>query len=152
MPVKDESSPMKKLATEAVYRELRKFDPEADVEVIGEDRVVARIKNDAIAIVIGKKGKNIEQIEKKLGIRISVEPKEMSLKSGIPWGFEESGSYINIKVSKELTGEQVDVYKDDEFIFSPFVSKKGVIRVKKRSELGRKLLQAIASKKLRVLV
>jgi ATPase len=117
----------------------------------GEDRVVARVGNHSIAKLIGKKGRTIELIEKRLGIHISVEPKEATFKEGTDWRFEESGAFVNIKVNPELTGEQVDVYFGENYIFSPFVGKKGVIRVKKKSDLGRKVMGAIYSKRLRVL-
>jgi ATPase len=152
IPVKHEKeSPLRKLAKEKIINELRKFDSSPEVEFLSDDRILVRIRNDAIAKMIGKKGKTIEKIEEKLGIRITVEPKETTLKGSIEWGFEETGAYLNIIVPRELTGKQIDVYNGDEYIFSPFVGKKGYIKVKKNSELGKRILTAIASEQLRVL-
>ena len=102
--------------------------------------------------MIGKKGSNIEALEKKLGINISVEPKEGSLKNEAMWDHTESGAHINIVLEPGLTGIPVDVYRGDQYLFSAHVGKKGVIKIRKRSELGRRVIQAIASRNLRVLV
>lgn len=151
VPVKEELSPIIELAKERIYQELKAFDRKPHIEFISNKRVVIKVKNDAIAKLIGKKGSNIEKLEKRLGINITVEPKEMSLKKDIDWQYEETGAYINILVSRELIGKQVDVYKGEEYLFSPFVGKRGIIKVRKKSELGRKILEAVISSTLRVL-
>ncbi|MFQ5648258.1 MAG: KH domain-containing protein [Candidatus Aenigmatarchaeota archaeon] len=113
--------------------------------------MVAKVRNDVIARLIGKAGKNIEQLEKKLGIHISVEPREKTLKREIPWEHEESGAFISLFVHPRYTGKQVDIYEGEEFVFSPYVGRKGLIKVKKKTELGRALLRAIAGKQLKIL-
>ena len=153
IPVKEEKpSPVKELALQRISQELRKFDPQVQLEIKGEDRVIARVKNSVIARMIGKAGANIEKLENKLGIHISVEPREKTLKGEIPWQFEESGAFISLFVHPRYTGKQVDVYKGNEFVFSPYVGRKGLIKIKKKTELGRAILGAIASKKLKVLL
>jgi ATPase len=147
---KHQKSPLQELAKTRIYEELRKWDPDAEVEFTSDDRITVKVRNDAIARLIGKKGSNIESLEKRLGIHISVEPKEKTLKRSIPFGFEETGGYFDIKVSPSLAGEQVDVYKGEDFIFSALVGKKGKIRVRKKSSLGKTVLQAIASNRLKI--
>ena len=90
-------------------------------------------------------------MEKKVGINLSVEPKEPTFRQDVLWEYEESGAYIIVHVSPELTGKQVDIYRDTEYVFSPYVGKKGAIKVRKKTELGRGILGAISQKKLRVL-
>jgi ATPase len=152
VPVKEGVTPLNKLAKDRIYQEFKKWDPDAQIEILSADRVIVRVRNDVISRLIGKKGKNIERIEKELGVHISIEPKEETMKKEISWGFEETGGYFNLKVTPILTGKQVDVYKDDEFLFSPFVGKKGTIKIRKKSSLGKAVLGAITSKTLRVLV
>ncbi|MEM5812272.1 MAG: PINc/VapC family ATPase [Candidatus Aenigmatarchaeota archaeon] len=145
-----EKSPLKDLAKARILQELRNWDSNPEVEFESEDRVVVRVKNEVISKLIGKKGKNIESLEKKLGLHISVEPKEKTLKQSIPFGFEETGNHFDLKVNSSLTGEQVDVYSGNDFIFSAIVGKKGRIRVKKKSSLGKTVLQAISSGRLKI--
>lgn len=152
MPVKRGVSPIMELAKERIYQEISHFDPKAEIDVVSDEQIVVRVRGDVIAKLIGKKGKTIEQIEKRLGLRIQVEPKEPTLKHEIPWNWEESGAYVIIKVEPGLTGQQVDAYIDDEYFFSPFISKKGMIRIRKKTDVGRRLISAILSGKLKIRV
>jgi len=151
VPVKKEKSPLKDLARERVLQTLRKWDPNAEIE-IQDNRIIARVKSSVIPKLIGKKGKNIEELEKKLGMNISVEPKEGSLKQDVYWEYDETGAYINLKLEPGLVGVQVDIYRDRDYLFSAHVGKSGIIRVRKKSNLGRRVLQAIIGKNLKILM
>jgi ATPase len=151
IPIREEKSPVKDLALERVYQELRKYDANAKIDIVGE-RIVARVKSDIIARLIGKKGSNIEQLEKKLGMKISVEPAEETLKQEVGWNFEERGGNILIFVNPDLTGKRVDIYSGDEYILTVHVGKSGQIRIRKKSGTGKAVLRGVASKNLRVMV
>ncbi len=148
----EKESPLRRLAKEALYKELSRYDAGVEITFDSEERATARVRSSAIASLIGKGGKNIDRIEKKLGIRLSIEPKEGSLKKGIPFDYEESGGSVVLKTEPGLVGVQVDIYKGDEYLFSAHVGKNGQIKVKKRSELGRKVLQGIAKGDLRIMM
>ena len=150
MDKKTKSSPMEDLAKERVMQVLSKWDPSAEIE-IKNNRITAKVKSSEIARLIGKKGKNIEELEKMLGMKISVEPKEGSLKQDIQWSYNETGAHISLMLDLEMIGVQVDIYKGEDYLFSAHVGKSGVIRVRKKSNLGRKVLQAIVSKSMRIL-
>ncbi|MCK5235316.1 MAG: hypothetical protein KAJ88_05715, partial [Candidatus Aenigmarchaeota archaeon] len=102
--------------------------------------------------IIGRKGTNISGIEEKLGIHISIEPIVETLKATAKYKTSESGGYINISLKKEYIGAMVDIYKGDEFLFSATIGKKALIKVKKKTDTGNKIMQAIVMKDLRVLV
>jgi ATPase len=144
-------TPVNELAKQRVEQELRKYDPSAEVDVVGGNRVVARVKNEAIARLIGRKGENISLLEKRLGININVEPKEATLKEEVRWRHQESGAYINVLVDLSLIGKPVDLYAGKEYVFSAQVGKKGIIRIKKSSDVGKRLVGAIYSRRMRVL-
>jgi ATPase len=153
IPVKKEQeSPVKRLALEKIRQELRRYDPDMEAEFSSDNRVILKVRSSAIGKMIGKKGSNIDVLEKRLGISISVEPKEGSLKNEAMWDHTESGAFINIALEPGLTGTPVDIFRGDQYLFSAHVGKEGVIRIRKRSELGRKVLQAIVSRNLRVLI
>jgi len=151
IPIKEEKSPLKDLALERVYQELSKYDPNVKIDIVG-DRIIARVKNDIIARLIGKKGSNIEQVEKKLGLHISVEPVEETLKEPIDWHYEERGGTIILIVEPGLTGEQVDIYSGDEYVMTVHVGKLGHIRIRKKSGVGKKVLRGVATKNLRIVI
>ncbi len=64
-----------RLAKEAIYGRLRKWDPGMGIEFTGENRITVRVRSGAISKMIGRRGQNIERLEKELGVKISVEPK-----------------------------------------------------------------------------
>ncbi|MEE9405973.1 MAG: PINc/VapC family ATPase [Candidatus Aenigmarchaeota archaeon] len=153
IPVKEDAkgSPVNELAKQRVEQELRKYDPSVEVEVVGANKVIARVRNESMARLIGRKGENINSLEKRLGISIDVQPREATMKQGLKWRHQESGAFVNIIVDQEHVGEQVDIYRADEYIFSPHVGKGGAIKVKKKSSLGSKIMGAIYSRRLRVM-
>lgn len=156
VPVKDKdkekkASPMEELAKERIMQVFYKWDPSADIEIEG-NRITARVNSSEIGRIIGKNGKNIEELEKRLGMKINVEPKEGSLKQDATWNYNETGAFINIIVEQGLTGVQIDLYEGEDYLFSAHVGKKGIIRVRKKSKLGRKVIQAVSSNRLRILV
>ena len=144
------ASPIHQLAIERVLQEMRKYDPNAKVEVIGSDRVSVAGSNGVIARVIGKQGSNIEALEERLGIRISVEPVEGTLKPGVAFRVHETGGFLNLLLDKNMRGRDIDVYDGDEYLMSAKVGKGSVVSVKKKSELGHKVLRAVASGKIRL--
>ena len=148
----DADSSLKKIAKKSLYEKLRHWDPQMEIEFVGENRIAVKVRNDVIARLIGKGGQNIEQIEKELGVKISVEPKEDTLKGESQFGWEETGSCFYLMAEPRLTGKHVDIYSGDEFLFSAIAGKGGRIKIKKRSEQGRKALQSYLSQKLKVMV
>jgi ATPase len=65
-----------KLAKEVLYSKLRNWDPGMRIDFSGSDRITVKVRSDVVPKMIGKKGARIEQIEKELGMKISVEPKD----------------------------------------------------------------------------
>lgn len=147
---KQEDSPLRQLAKQKIMEQMRKYDPQAKVDFVNDGRVIALVRNDCISKLIGKKGQNIQELENMLGIRISVEPKEATLKGGIQWSYEETGAFLNITVPEHLVGQKVDLYRRDDYLMSAHVGKQGYISIKKKTPVGRKLLGAVASDELQV--
>jgi len=107
----------------------------------------ARVANTAIPKLIGKEGKTIDKIEKKLGLSIDVQPRIESLGKEVKFDVGESGAYIILSFNKTLRGENANTYIEDEYLFTATVGKSGQIRISKSSDLGKKLLNALAAKK-----
>jgi ATPase len=147
-------SAARKLAEERIMQEVKKFDPDADVTLVSDNRAVVRVDNEVVPILIGKKGATVTRLEEKLGVKIDVEPTAPS-SSGKEARFEirEVGNRIDLVFEEDLTGTVGNVYVGDEYLFSATVGKKSQIRVSKKSDLGRSLLRALVSKqRIRVLV
>lgn len=153
MKVKEaKESTITKLAQERLEQILKRYIKDFSVEIVGPNRAVLRVKKEDVPKVIGKDGKNIAKLEELVGIRLSVEPIVDTLKKPVPYTVREASGSVIIELDRKLIGKNVDVYKGDEFLFSATVGKKGQIRIKKKSDLGKKVLQAVALGNLRVLV
>ncbi len=144
---------MRKLASDRILQEIKKFDPRAAVEIPSDDKAIVRVDNEIIPRLIGKNGVMICEIEKRLGIHIEVEPKIPALGMEINFGISETGNSLGLNFDKKFVGKIASVYIEDGFLFSATVGKNGSIRVTKDSDIGKELLKAIVSKKkVRVLV
>jgi len=156
IPVKDvekknsSESPLRKLAADALYKKLSRIDKNIKIEVLSDNRILIKVRNELIPKIIGKKGANIEKLEKKIGFSISVEPIEETMKTEAPFDVYEKGASYYIDLGSEAAGKFVDIYDGKNLILSVEVGKKGTIKVKKKSEIGRKVLAAVASGRMKV--
>ena len=152
VPVKEEQkgSPARRLAAETIKKVISSYDRNAEVELVSDTRANVKVNPDVIPRLIGSKGKNISELEGKVGIKLSVEPKGGTFKKDLPWNFEEHGSSIYLTISPDLTGKQVEVYDGEDFVLSAHVGKKGKIKVKKRSDIGKSILSAVSKDSLRI--
>ncbi len=156
MPVKEMLSAEKKesaieiLAKEVIEEELKKFTKHPEIEIVGRNRIVVKVSEKDIPRIIGKKGKTISELENRLGLKISVVPKEGTLRKPIEYTLNEKGAYIMILVDEEHKGKTVDLYDDEDYLISPTVSKKGYIKIKKKSEIGKKVMSAYIKGKLKI--
>jgi ATPase len=142
---------MKKLAESKIKDVMRRFDPGAQIEMISDNRVQVRVSNDVVPRIIGKGGSTVTELEKMLGIKIDVDVKRPALGEEIDFDIAEAGSSVMITVQQEAIGRMVDIYKEDEFILSSQIGKKARIKLDKRSENGRKIVNSILTgDKLRV--
>lgn len=155
VPVREtkEVSGMKKLASERILQDVKRFDPLAVVEIVSEDKAVVRVDNEVIPRLIGKSGVMISEIEKKLGIHIEVEPKIPALGREINFRISETGNSLEFDFDKRFVGKTASIYIENDFLFSATIGKRGSIKVTKDSEIGKELLKAIVSrKKTKVLI
>jgi ATPase len=143
---KEKVDAIRKLAEERVMMEIRRYDPKASVEIVG-NKAVVKVDNKAIGKLIGRNGENISRIEKKLGLRIEVIPKYYTLGKEVSFSISESGNSVDFVFDRSLAGEVVSFYVDGKFLFSAMIGKKGVIKISKESDIGRELVKAIYEKK-----
>jgi ATPase len=150
-PVTQSDNIIKKLAESKIRDTIRRFDPDADINIISDNRVQVKVGKDVIARIIGKGGSTISELERMLGIKIDVEVKTPTLGKELDFEVTEAGSTVNILVDEGAIGKKVDVYIEDEFILNSQVGKKASIKSDKRSDNGKKIINALlAGNKIRV--
>jgi ATPase len=147
-----ESDGVRRLAEGRILEVMRRFDRSAEVEIVAKDKAIVKVDKSAIPMLIGRGGSTINELEKMLGVRIDVEPKLKSLGSDVQFDINESGNSVNILLGDETIGKSVDVYVDNEYLFSAMVGKKARIKVSKKSDAGKKIIKAmITGMQVRVL-
>ncbi len=138
--------PAFKLAERQIKKELQRYCKDAEVEMLGAHKVRVYVPKHMKAKLIGPKGATISGIEKRLGINIDVETKGSAERSQLKrLGYHVSERGRNLVFRLDHPGLMVDVFIEDEFLFTSTTSKKGEIRVNKKSDLGVALIQALDS-------
>ena len=154
VPISKESEHdgVKRLAEGRILELVRRFDRGAEVEIVSKDKAVVKVDKNAIPLLIGRGGATVNELERMLGIKIDVEPKLKSMGKDVDFDVSEAGNSVNIMLSDKTIGKSVDVYVDDEYLFSAVVGKKARIKVSKSSDAGKKLIGAmIAGRQIKVL-
>jgi len=137
------------LAAREIEKELLKYTRgTVDVDVASGSSATVFMDEEDIAGVIGKGGKTIDLIEKKLGLHLDIRErkkekvkskgKESGIKSFVP-AVERSKKYIILTV-QGLSGETVDVYSSDEYLFTATVGRKGDVKIGKETEAAASII------------
>jgi ATPase len=142
-------APAMAFAEKQIKRELSRYsDDIQDVEMIGTHKVRIYVPKGAKAKIIGAKGANIIALEKKLGIGIDVVTSgETTRKELKRLGYHVSERGKNIIFSIKQSGKMVDIFIEEDFLFTSTSSKKGEIRVNRKSDIGQKLMHAFETGK-----
>ena len=140
---------IEKLAEDKIKETFRQYDPNAEVEILSDNRVKVMVNERNIASIIGRGGSNINEIEKLLKVHIDVVEKssdDISLTSNdLPFSFSESKTAILLTVNRDFTSMHADIYTNEKFIASVRIGKKGQIKIPKRSDVARTLMDFSSS-------
>ncbi len=137
--------PTKLLAAKQIEQEMRQYVSQVKVKVLSSHKAEVYIPKDDIARIIGKQGKNIERIEEGLGFHIDIhEIEELQSevqddneeKETITYKIEETKNALVFRVQENYAGKPIEVYVDGHFLFTSTVSKKGDVKINKKSKLG----------------
>ena len=141
---------IQKLAEDKIKDYFQKYDSNVQVDILSENRVKVSVHEDCIASIIGRGGTNINEIEKFLKVHIDVVAQgseSLSLGSDdLPFSFSESKTTLLLTVNREYTSMYTDIYVNNKFFASVRIGKKGQIKIPKRSDIGRNLLNSTSSK------
>ena len=147
---KTEKIGIEKLAEEKILDVFRQYDPHPKVEFLSDNRVKVFVAEKNISSIIGKGGSNINEIEKHLKIHIDILSKEDDNPSkqihDLPFNFSESKTSLIFNVSRELISMTVDIHVNNSFVASAKIGKKGQIRILKRSDVARTIMNTASSK------
>ncbi|MBU1204005.1 MAG: PINc/VapC family ATPase [Nanoarchaeota archaeon] len=149
VPVEKESlTPIHELAKKEIGREFSKLTSKAEVSILNQNKINVAIPEGEIGKIIGKAGQRIEEIEKKLGIKINISPlegkkhelEEIESTSG------ENKKYISLYINPRFAGQTAHIHHNNTPLFTQNISRSGEIKVHKRTPLGRKLIKLLNQK------
>jgi ATPase len=144
----ENSNRINKLAESKIREVIKRFDPHAEINIISNDKVKILVNKEVIPKIIGRGGSTISEIEKILGIKIDVEAKIASIGDQMQFSVTESGAHIYLVVDENLIGRKINLFLNDELLLSNLIGKKARLKIDKKSEQGRKILNAILSDNL----
>ncbi|MFB5636255.1 MAG: PINc/VapC family ATPase [Nitrosopumilus sp.] len=135
---------IEKLAEDKIKETFKRYDPRAEVEILSDNRVKVMVDEQYIPSIIGRGGSNINEIEKLLRVHIDVVQKtsdDISLTSNdLPFSFSESKTALLLTVNRDFSSMHADIYANEKFIASVRIGKKGQIKIPKRSDVARTLM------------
>ena len=143
LPSSEKDGGIRKLAESRILDHVRRFDPHAEIKIISDNRAQVRVSKEAAPRLIGRGGATVSELEEELGIKIDVETKIPTLGKEVDFEVSEAGSSVTILLADEIIGRTVDIYIDEEYILSSQVGKKARVKVDKRSDAGKKIVNAI---------
>lgn len=135
----DKSDAVRELAKKAIERELLKYCGACKISFSGNSRIIVSVPEKDIGNVIGRDGKVISAIEKKLGISIDVKELKRE-KEKFNYEMHEDGKLIRFYVEP---GREIEVLIDGKLLLTGYSSRKGEVKIHKQSQVGREILNAM---------
>ncbi len=157
-------SPARNLAKKAIEDEIQKINSSAQVEMLSEHRCRVFMPEKDISKVIGRQGKNIEKLEKQIGISIDVEPldekraaqsqaKSQSSPQGkfLDYDVQITKKAIEFHVGAKNKNKEIDVVLDDEYLLSAKVGSSGIVKIHKKNKFG-KIIEKAYNKREKIAI
>ncbi len=149
VPVQEEGSKrgVHKIAEEGIKREFLNYSDAVEVDCVSDNKCIVKVPERNIARIIGKEGKTINELEKKLGMSIDVQALDMKTasrngKESFPYDVVIKKNSIMFQLGINMQNKDVDVYVNGEFVLTAKAGKTGIIKIKKNNPIGRMLINA----------
>jgi ATPase len=145
------SSPAKGFATKHVKTMLKQYLSTFEVEVTDDNKAVIYVPEEDIPRIIGKQGKNINELEKNIGIKIDVQPLS-EFKGTKETNNEEETIGYNASIGKNsiifdtdlnFIGRDVNIIVNGDYLLTAKVSKKARVKVRKDNKIGKIIIDAL---------
>ncbi len=147
MPVqKSAPGPVSRLASERIAERLSRYVPRSRMKTeLKGNKLTLWVEDRYIPKIIGKRGKNIDRLEKELGISIDVRSTESQGvdKGVLPMRIEKTPSYVHFVFDKADMGKTVNISVGGNFLFMATIGRKAEIKTGKHNEIGERILDAL---------
>jgi ATPase len=150
VPVEEEkhSKPTWLLAKRQIEKQLSSLSDQIEVEVISDTRCVVYVPEENISRIIGKAGRTVSELEKKLGIGIDVKDlAERTSATGpidsIDFDYKIMTKNIVFYLPQRYINSSVSIVVGEDYLLTAKVSKKAEIKVKKSNKIGKIIMNAL---------
>ncbi len=153
MPVGAEKPPkaLRKADEKVVMKEVARFARgPVEVEMVGDNKAIVRVREKDIPAILGRGGKTISQIERASGAHIDVRTLEEGRGEAVPEGPEmtlpvsvqEVKKHVVLDVGKKFAGQTVEILAEGDYIFTATVGRAGIIKIPRGSSFIDRILKA----------
>ena len=148
------SVPMQQSERKNIERTIRKSVSVSPliIKKTGRNSIRLEVNQDDIPRVIGRKGKTITELERKIGMKIDVKPivenvqheyTHSQLPSQIPIDVRFTKSHIILSFPDYQSGTNIEVLADNRSIFSGSVGKSGEIKIERSTSIAQEIVKMI---------
>lgn len=143
VPVSGDSPSVSRLAEQKIREEISKRvgGKQVEVKMVSNSRAMVRVPEDDISRLIGRRGYNIGELEKFLGVKIDVEPLTGQLNSRTKADIEVKNKILYINVG--APNRNVKLYIDEILVLAAKSSSRGIVRIRMASDTGSAIYSAI---------
>lgn len=134
------------LAAKSIEEVFRRYTDDLTVEMISDKKVKVYVPENVISKIIGKKGSNIDELEKELRMSIDVEALKFDQQEGkkeAKYDFKITKKKIVFTLSTKLTGKDIFIYVNDDYLLTTKLGKGGQMQIKGNNKIGRILIDAL---------
>jgi len=142
--ISNHKTPKDKLAEKTIKDIFRHYSDDVKVDVVSENKCIVYVPEDRISKIIGRQGKNIGEIEKRLGMSIDI--REIDKKTqgqSISFNTEIKKKNIIFYLDMQFKDKNIDIYINDDYLLTAKSGKSGLIKIKKNNKIARILVDAI---------
>lgn len=121
---------------------------------IGRNSIRIEVPSEEIPFIIGRKGKTITELEKKLGLKIDVKPitttstyssttrRPTSIKNDhLPIDVRFTKTHVILTFPEESSGTNIEVFSDDRVLFTGSIGKKGEIKIERSTSIAKDIIK-----------
>ncbi|MDD4878226.1 MAG: PINc/VapC family ATPase [Candidatus Nanoarchaeia archaeon] len=139
----EKASAAHSLAAKQIENAMMEYTASAQAEMVSGNKAKVYVPERDMARIIGKEGRTITEIERRLGVGIQLEPMKSTRDEGKPLNYTIKERGNSILLYTTTPGESVEAFIDGTFLFTSTTSKRGEIKINKKGPIGKELLKAL---------
>ncbi len=136
---KQPQSSTQKIAKDHLENELKKVLGFSDFnfEFISDNKIKLEVPEQYISGIIGKAGKNIEKLEKDLGIKIDIDkiPKKSQTLKDVSYKIQQTKSNLIFNFKDSIN--YYEIISNNKVIFNGNIGKNNILKIKRKSSEGK---------------